>query len=263
MSAFAAQGRETVAWYLDRARWRVIALELLVTAAFMIVYFFLRGIRPPEVEDSVSRSLAVIHLEQRAGFFWEVAWQQAFLDHDLLIGAANLVYAWAHYPVMLAVGIWLLIKDPYRFRFVRSVLLVSGVIGIVTYWLFPAAPPRLMGLYGYDFGFADTVHAAKSNAHYFQPGPFVNDFAALPSFHFGWIALSAAAIWINTRQRSARIAAVLLCVVMFWAITVTANHYFFDMAMGAAVVAFSWWVVSLSARLPVGPWLRSSIIGRP
>lgn len=231
-------------WYADRARWRLVAGELAGTAAIMVVYFLLRGIRPDDVEDSVARSLAVVQLEQRLGLFREVAMQRAFLDNDFLIGTANLVYAWGHYPVLLAIGLWLLIKDPLRFRFVRNVMFVSAVVGIATYWLLPAAPPRLMELSGYDFGFTDTVHSATSNANYFQPGPFVNDYAALPSFHFGWIALASAAVWVNTRRWLARAAAVAMSVVMWWAITVTGNHYFFDMIFGALVVALSWLIVA-------------------
>jgi predicted membrane protein len=105
-----------------------------------------------------------------------------------------------------------------------------------------------MAAHGYDFGFIDTVHSAASNAHYVQPGPFVNDYAALPSFHFGWILLATLAIWHNTDRRWVRAAAVTMAAVMFWAITVTGNHYFFDMAFGAVVVLVSWVVVDAISR---------------
>ena len=101
-----------------------------------------------------------------------------------------------------------------------------------------------MEIHGYDFGFVDTVHNAASGVSYFQPGPFVNDYAAVPSFHFGWIALMSAAIWANTRRKSIRTAAVLMSAAMWWAVTVTGNHYFFDMIMGGVVVAVSWFLVS-------------------
>jgi hypothetical protein len=97
-----------------------------------------------------------------------------------------------------------------------------------------------MESYGYDFGFIDTVHGAESGVSYFQPGPFVNDYAALPSFHFGWILLSSMAIWVNTQSRYIRAGAVLMSVLMWWAVTVTGNHYFFDMVMGGVVVILSW-----------------------
>ncbi|MFN8506806.1 MAG: phosphatase PAP2 family protein [Dehalococcoidia bacterium] len=235
-----------------RGRWRLASREVGITAAIMVVYFLLRGIRPEATDQSVARSLALIRFEQRADLFWEVRLQQLFIGWGFLMHVANLVYAWGHYPVMLAIAVWLAIKDPVRFRFIRNVLFVSAFAGLVTYWLLPAAPPRLMELHGYDFGFIDTVHGAASNVHYFQPGPFVNDYAAIPSFHFGWIALSSAAIWINSRSRIVRAGAVAMSVVMWWAITVTGNHYFFDMIFGGLIVAFSWLIV---ASLPNGSFV--------
>lgn len=222
------------------ARLRVALFEIAFTAAIMVVYFLLRGIRPDNVESSVSRSLTLIHFEERIGLFQEVRWQATFLNYDWAMQVANIIYAWGHYPVMLAIAIWLVFKDPVRFRFVRNVLLVSAAIGILTYWIYPAAPPRLMENYGYDFGFIDTVHGATSNVSYFQPGPFVNDYAALPSFHFGWILLSSMAVWTNTSSKWVRACAVAMSVTMWWAVTVTGNHYFFDMIMGGVVVVLSW-----------------------
>ncbi|HEX6031578.1 MAG TPA: phosphatase PAP2 family protein [Tepidiformaceae bacterium] len=241
--------RYSAPWYADRYRWRLASREILGTSAILIVYFLLRGLRPDSVEDSVGRSLHLIRFEQRLGLFQEVTWQHAFIGHTWLIDVANLVYAWGHYPVLLAIALWLVIKDPIQFRFVRNVMFLSAALGIMTYYLLPAAPPRLMAANGYDFGFIDTVHSAASNAHYVQPGPFVNDYAALPSFHFGWILLATLAIWHNTDRPWIRAAAVTMSVVMFWAITVTGNHYFFDMAFGAAVVLVSWVVVdAISSR---------------
>ncbi len=249
-------------------RLRLAAFEIFGTAAIMVVYFYLRGIRPDNADGSVSRSLRLIQFEQSIGVFQEVRWQAAFLDHGWAMEIANLIYAWGHYPVMLAIAVWLAIKDPVRFRFVRNVLLVSAFIGILSYWIIPAAPPRLMESYGYDFGFIDTVHGATSNVSYFQPGPFVNDYAALPSFHFGWILLSSMAVWTNTKSRYVRAAAVAMSVLMWWAVTVTGNHYFFDMVMGGVVVVMSWLFVRAMGdvhlrQLPQRSWAQIRGYRRP
>jgi hypothetical protein len=249
-------------WYADRRRWRLVTGEILGTSAILVVYFLLRGIRPDATDDSVARSLHLIRLEQRLGVFQEATWQSAFIDHDWLISVANWIYAWGHYPVLLAIALWLVVKDPIRFRFVRNVMFLSAVMGILSYWLLPAAPPRLMAANGYDFGFIDTVHGATSNAHYFQPGPFVNDYAALPSFHFGWILLATLAIWGNTGRTLPRAAAVALSVIMFWAITVTGNHYFFDMVFGAAVVLLSWVIVDALSNSPLPAAARARLLPR-
>jgi hypothetical protein len=240
-------------WHAN-VNWRLVAYEILGTSAILVVYFFLRGIRPEDVESSVARSLALIRFEQQARIFWEVRIQELFIDRALAITAANWIYAWAHYVILISIALWLVVTNPVRFRFVRNVMLVSAVIGVVTYWLFPAAPPRLMELHGFDFGFVDTVHGEGSNAYYLQPGPFVNDYAALPSFHFGWMALASAAIWVNTTNWRVRAGAVSLSVVMTWAIVVTGNHYFFDMIFGGVVIAFAWMVVSA---MPQGSFVEA------
>ena len=231
-----------------RARMRLAANEILGTAAIMAAYFLLRGIRPPDVDGAVTRSLTVIRFEQQIGIFQEVRWQAMFLPHSNLMAIANWVYAWGHYPVMLAIALWLVFKDPVRFRFIRNVLLLSAAVGIVSYWVLPAAPPRLMEIHGYDFGFQDTVHGAQSTVSYFQPGPFVNDYAALPSFHFGWILLSSLAIWSNTGHPFARAGAIAMPAVMWWSVTVTGNHYFFDMVFGGLVVVLAWVTVDTLAK---------------
>jgi PAP2 superfamily len=254
-----AQRRKTPTWWANAARWRLIAGELLLTITVLLIYFLLRGVRPPDIESSVARSLDIVRLEQQLGVFMEVRWQETFLQYDLLRNVANFVYAWGQYPVLGAIGIWLLWKDPARFRFIRNVLMFSAVIGIAMYWLLPAAPPRLMGVYGNDFGFVDTVFGATSNVTYFQPAPFVNNFAAIPSFHFGWIALASAAIWTNTTNIYARFGAVMMSVVMWWAIVVTGNHFFLDMVLGALVVAVSWVGVTYMQRLPWSRWTRRAL----
>ena len=226
--------------WLVRRPWNDVLRDISVTAVLMLTYFLIRGLRPDSIDVSVGRSLYIVKFEQSIGIFQEVRWQEVFLPYGHLMTVANFVYAWLHYPVLLAIALWLVIRDGRKFHFLRNVMMVSAVIGIACYWLLPAAPPRLLELYGYDFGFTDTVHGATSNVNYFQPGPFVNDYAAIPSFHFGWIALASAALWISTNSRLVRAFAVFMSVLMWWAVTVTGNHFFFDMVMGGLVVGFSW-----------------------
>ncbi len=258
----AGEQAPALAWYRDRRHMGIVSLEVLGTVAFMLVYFLARGMRPEALESSIQRSLTIIEFEQRLGIFHEITWQQVFISNYAFLWAANFIYAWLHFPVMLLIALWLVVRDIERFRFIRNVLVVSALIGVFSYWVLPTAPPRLMELHGYDFGFVDTVHGAKSTVSYLQPGPFVNDYAAVPSFHFAWIALSSAAIWIATTNRWVRATAVAMSAVMWWAVVVTGNHFFFDMVMGGIVVAMSWMLVSaIHRRRPSGP-LRV-LFGRP
>ena len=107
-----------------------------------------------------------------------------------------------------------------------------GLIALIGFTTMPLAPPRYMP----EFGFTDTIIHAQSY-YIFQSPKIVNQYAAMPSLHFGWDLLVAVAIFVNTRNRWLRIA---VCIMPFWTlggIVLTANHYFLDAVAGAAVAA--------------------------
>src|SRR3970282_592782 len=99
-----------------------------------------------------------------------------------------------------------------------------------------------MDLHGYSLGFTDTVFGGNTAVSSGQPSFVRNEYAAIPSFHFGWIAMASAAMWVNSVSRVVRAAAVLLTVAMSWAIVATGNHLFIDMVLGGLVVWVAWLV---------------------
>src|SRR5581483_2467832 len=237
----------------DRRRFALFGGDFAVIIVVMALYFLARGQAPTRVDESVGLTLRLIGLEKLLHVFVEPSLQHVSIEHHWMQETANYVYAYLHFPVMAAVGVWLWWRGRERFLFMRNVLFVSMGIGVAFYYLLPAAPPRLMALSGHDFGFVDTVFGGNTSVNYAHPSLIRNDYAAIPSFHFGWIALSAAAVWINTRNLVARGLAVTLVVVMAWAIVASANHLFIDMALGGLVVLASWRI----ARLLTG---RSSVL---
>jgi len=92
----------------------------------------------------------------------------------------------------------------------------------------PLAPPRYMP----EFGFTDTIVHAQSY-YAFQNPKIVNQYAAMPSLHFGWDLLVAIAIGVNARVRPLKLASIVMPFVMLSGIVLTANHYFLDAAAGA------------------------------
>jgi hypothetical protein len=196
----------------------------------------------------------LIAFEQDTETFWEPQIQAVSIKLHAIQEVANFTYAYMHFPVLAVVGGWLWFRGRQRFVFMRNVMFISMVIGLVFYYTLPAAPPRLLALHGDDLGFVDTVFGGHTAVDYAQPSLILNEYAAIPSFHFGWIALASAAIWVNTTSRWLRGLAIFVSVLMSWAIVASANHFFVDMAMGAAVVAFSWYLARrLERRLASRP----------
>jgi len=211
-------------------------VELTVAVIAMVIYFAIRGGLPEPVNEAVSRSTRIIQFEQAVGVFWERDWQEPVLKSRLLMQIANGIYVWGHFPVIIATAFWLYWRNRERYHFYRTALLLSAFIGLWSYGFFPAAPPRLMPA---QWGFADTVALLAKEAYDMQPGGFVNQYAAVPSLHWGWSLLAGIAIIDTTRGLWAKAVAVLIPTAMFWAVVVTGNHFIFDALVGGAIVLFS------------------------
>lgn len=224
------------------------ALDAAVVLAVIALYFLGRGVAPDRAGDAVALSLRLVELERRLSIFVEPAIQETSIRYFWVKETANFIYAYLHFPVLAAVGVWLWWRGRERFVLMRNVMFLSMLIGLAFYYALPAAPPRLMAAYGYDFGFVDTVFGGDTAVSYAQPSLIRNDFAAMPSFHFGWIVLASLALWVNTRSRMLRVLAVALTVLMTWAIVASANHYLVDMAAGGLVIALSWIIVQRLSR---------------
>src|SRR5690606_42108082 len=75
-------------------------------------------------------------------------------------------------------------RRPVDYRWARSALGFTTLLALVGLWLYPLAPPRLMP----HLGIIDTVHGVQDFAQpdYGTLTALTNQYAALPSLHFGW-----------------------------------------------------------------------------
>jgi hypothetical protein len=235
---------------VTRQRVTAFVIEVAIMTIVMAIYFLIRGGLPEPVPAAVARSTKIIHLEQATGIFVERQWQEPVLKNDLLMRIANGIYIWGHLPVMLVAAVWLYWKNRQRYGLYRTGLVLSAFVGLWGYAFFPAAPPRLMPS---DWGFVDTIALVAKERYELKPDLFLNHYAAVPSLHFGWAMLAGIAIWQNSRNLALRAFAILMPAAMFWAIVVTANHFIFDMLVGAAIVLVALFISWLyySGRLPV------------
>jgi len=232
----------------------VFLAELVAIVSAMVIYFLIRGGLPEPAAEAVVRAGGVIRIEQATGIFFERQWQEPLLDRHVLMQLANGIYVYGHLPILAVAGFWLYFRNRSSYRVFRNALLISGGLGLISYAFFPVAPPRLLP----EWGFVDTVAAVARENYEMQPGFFVNQFAAVPSFHFGWMLLVAVCVWRNTSSRWPKALAVLLTVATFWATAVTGNHFFFDMIVGGLIALLALHVADLVAagRLAPGSVVR-------
>ena len=220
--------------------------ELAAVAVAALVYYLVRGAVSDRADEAFQRARDILELEQRFRLDWEAAIHEAILGSNVLIDFANGAYFWGHMPLLIVIAVWLWRSHRDIWRTFRNALLISAAAGMISYFLFPTAPPRLMP----ELGYVDTLALRAAPAYQAQEvGLFVNPYAALPSLHVGWALLAGFAVWQTSRHPLMRTFAAAIPLSQSWAVVATANHWTLDAVAGIAVCATAWLIVALSHRL--------------
>jgi hypothetical protein len=209
---------------------RGLVTQAGLVGAAIVAYFTARGLTEANPTRALQNAQAVIDWEQRHHLHDELALQKLVIGHGRVIDVLNWIYIWGHWPVIVAVLIWLLRRHPEPYRLLRNAIFISGAIGIVVFVLYPVAPPRLAGI-----GLVDTVTEQSHSYRVLQPPAFVNQYAAIPSLHVGWDLLVGIFVFRHARRRITRAIGALTPVAMTTAVVLTANHFLVDAALGAMV----------------------------
>lgn len=255
-SAVAKSGQRTVRWMRDTdgtisapahghrrtLRRKAVLFEVALATVAYFSYFLVRGLTESGFDRATNNADLVIRLEKWLGLYREDAIQDAIANHDWLVNLANWVYIWGHWPVIITVGAWLLWSCPREYRTLRNGFLISGAIGLVVFATFPVAPPRLL-----ELGLVDTVTDRSVAYRILQPPAFVNQYAAMPSLHFGWDLLVGIALVRHSRSPYFRAIGVALPLLMAWAVVATANHFLIDGLIGGLLALFGLTVATLAA----------------
>ncbi len=154
-----------------------------------------------------------------------VDWLRAFFDF---------YYTSFHFGVPLSILGVLYVRRPSDYRWARSALGFATILALVGFWLYPLAPPRLMP----GLGFIDTVHGVQdfSKPDYGTLTALTNQYAAMPSLHFGWSLWCGLVIAILAPKWWMKALGLLHPLFTVSAIVATANHWVLDAVGGGAVV---------------------------
>lgn len=216
---------------IEVARVAPVAREALVVIAFALMYGAVRELTEGSAAAAIRHGAQIARLEDRLGVAWERAIQSLVLDHAVFVDVANWMYIWGHWPVIAVAAICLFATRRDRYRLLRNAVVISGLIGFLFFALLPLAPPRLA-----EMGFVDTVTRWSDSYRTLQPPHLTNQYAAMPSLHFGWNLLVGLVLFGTTRSLLLRGFSVLMPLAMAFAVVATANHWVLDVAAGAVTV---------------------------
>ncbi|KQX52794.1 MULTISPECIES: phosphatase PAP2 family protein [unclassified Streptomyces] len=239
---------------MRKPRWWVeLASVGVVYAGYSAGRLLARG----DEDAAVGHGLAILHLEERLGIDAEHPLNRLFTDVPALGVPADFAYASLHYLVTPAILVWLYRRRPAHYRAARTWLMLSTLLGLVGFTLLPTCPPRLLDA---AHGFTDTM--ARFSAYGWWGGEasaprglggMTNQYAAMPSLHFGWALWCGVMLWRYGRTPLAKALGVAYPLVTALVVMGTANHYLLDAVGGAAVMGIGLlgtpYVLRLAGRL--------------
>jgi len=205
----------------------VLTQLVMITAAFAL-YFLVRDLTKNQTADAFANAEAIFEFERAIGIAWEKTAQETILDYDFLVTFFNWVYMYFHWPVLAFAAVFTFVVGRPHYITYRNAMIVSGMIGLAFFALYPVAPPRLAD----PSSFFDSLAVLSKSFEVLQPQGLVNRYAALPSFHVGWNMLAGVALWHGAEHRAIRAFSVISPALMTLAVVVTANHWVVDVVAG-------------------------------
>ncbi|MGW2492458.1 phosphatase PAP2 family protein [Streptomyces sp. NPDC001606] len=220
--------------------------EFLLVAGLFLVYKLGRQLATGHTANAFHNAHRVWDLERAVHLPHETAVQSALLHGDTLVRLANTYYATVHFPATLAFLVWLYLRRPPHYIWARRVLAVVTTAALVLPFTFPLAPPRMLtgtGLVDTARIYGPSVYGPPSSDH------LSNQFAAMPSLHFGWALMVAIGLIAATRSRW-RPLWLLHPLITLLVIVGTANHYWLDALVATAMLGLTLAVIRPPRRTP-------------
>ena len=210
--------------------------EVVYVAVFYAVYSFIRnrgGDFEATRDDAFANARDIIRWERMLGSYHEETIQEWFLGSRWFIQAWNLFYGTFHFVVTTGALVWCFRRRPDRYPLWRNTLAATTALALIGYAFYPLMPPRLLPD---SYGFVDTL-ASYGGLWSFDSGAMKavsNQYAAMPSMHFGWSSWSALVLWpLAGGRRWAQVLIAAYPALTLFAIVVTGNHFWLDAAGGA------------------------------
>jgi PAP2 superfamily protein len=247
------QGAQTRAVALRRLVLNRAVIELGAMAVLAVIYNTVRA------GGGSDQALAMAHARDIARIEgWVFEHLELNLDHwiigvPVLAVAACYFYALMHYVMTPTILVLSRRRGGWRYWRGYWALVVGSAIALVIYANWPLAPPRLMP----ELGTIDVMqHFA--NAGWWGDaasaprglGDATNQFAAMPSLHFGWSLWCGIQMWGFGGRRALwwKVAAVTYPLLQAIVVLATANHFLLDVLGGATCILLGYTIVTLIGR---------------
>ncbi|HTD58583.1 MAG TPA: phosphatase PAP2 family protein [Solirubrobacteraceae bacterium] len=240
-----------------RARWWG---ELLVVAWLAWLYDAVTNLAPTREAVALAHGRAILSFEQSLHLDPELSLNRWLAGHDVLGTITSYYYDNAHFVVTVGLLAWLWWKRADIYRPLRNSLVAINLLGLLVFWRYPVAPPRML----YSSGFTDVVASTHpvGQWHTGSIAAEANQFGAMPSLHLAWAAWCGLVLWRASTRKWVRALALLYPCLTTFVVLSTGNHYLLDVFAGLATFALAVVLVRASSVAHVTKLLLSRKTGR-
>ena len=258
------QGTAGRAGVVRRALASRAVIELGAMAGLAVIYNTVRAGGGSDEALAMAHARDIVRIEGAIFRHLELNLDHWIVTVPALAVAACYFYALMHYVMTPTVLVLSRRRGGWMYWRGYWALVVGSGIALVVYANWPLAPPRLMP----ELGTIDVMQHFAGAGWWGDAasaprglGDATNQFAAMPSLHFGWSLWCAIQMW-GFGGRRWRVAAVAYPTLQALVVLATANHFLLDVVGGASCILLGYAVVTLVARL-LPRAERRPVVSRP
>lgn len=217
-----------------------IVFEILVVIVLLRVYDWVKSLEHEREPAALHNARDLLDVERWLHIDVESTWNHWLDGHGIITNLLVYWYQYMHITGAMTALVCCYIWRPAIYRNARNALVITNVIGMLTFVVLPVMPPRLLP----NAGFIDLV--AKEGFGTTHGGPIpAAQFAAMPSLHLAWATWVAILAYRMLAGRRFRDVVFLYPVIMTVAVVSTANHYTLDVVAGVALALVACWVTGV------------------
>jgi membrane-associated phospholipid phosphatase len=219
--------------------------QVVIWFGFVFAYELARGLADRGSALALSNGHGILEVERDLHAAFESWLQQDVLSvGGLLVDAVNVTYWLSQFAVVGLALLWIYLRRNEAFLRVRDTVIIANTLGLVGYVLVPTAPPRLLRGHGVVDTFSGSALSHTSDLVQLAANPY----AAMPSLHAADAIIVGGSLALLVRPLWLKLVCVAWPVWVAFALIASGNHFWLDIAAGAALVAVAVPIASWRAR---------------
>jgi hypothetical protein len=224
-----------------------LLVQFVVIAAAYTAWRYARGaVAPDDLAAAFASARDLVSFEDAIGTLIEADVQSWAQGNEWAGEVARWGYANLHFKGSVLALLVVFFGYRASYGFVRNTVIAAMAISVLSYWLYPVAPPRFLPELGLDGSTAVTGNNAMLSDPY---NPLFNPVAAVPSMHVGLAIIFSWSLAFLVPWRPLKAVLFAYPLLMTYVVVASGNHFWIDALFGVFAAAAAAGIATLLGRV--------------